>query len=137
MTRFFMSVTEAVRFVLLAAAKAEGPEVLALEMGERVNIGELAERMVRLSGLRVGHDVEIRTVGARPGENVTEAIVGPAEQTIRRDGPLRVIAPVQLSAAAVHTTVDRLSRLAAAQDDKGARTVLLEVAAGVALARPA
>jgi FlaA1/EpsC-like NDP-sugar epimerase len=134
MTRFFMSVTEAVRFVLLAGAKAAGPDVLALEMGERVNIGELAERMVMLSGYRVGHDIEIRTIGARPGENVTEAIVGPAEQAGQRDGPLLGIEPLRLSDAAVHSTVERLTALAAARDDEGARTLLLDAAGLAALA---
>ena len=138
MTRFFMSVTEAVRFVLLAGATAEGPGVLALEMGEQVSIGELAERMVRLSGYRAGHDIEIEVVGARPGENLTEVVVGPAEQAVRSDdGPLIAISPVRLSPAGVETTVQQLTALAAAGDDAGARTVLLEVAARVARARTA
>ena len=138
MTRFFMSVTEAVRFVLLAGATAEGPAVLALEMGEQVSIGELAERMVRLSGYRAGHDIEIEVVGARPGENLTEVVVGPAEQAVRSDdGPLIAISPVRLSPAGVETTVQQLTALAAAGDDAGARTVLLEVAARVARARTA
>jgi FlaA1/EpsC-like NDP-sugar epimerase len=137
MTRFFMSVEEAVRFVLLAGAKAAGPDVLALEMGQRVNIGELAERMIRLSGYRVGHDVEVRTVGVRPGENLNEAIVGRAEQPGRREGPVLAIVPVRLSVAAVRSTVRRLAALATSRDDDGARTVLLEVAAQEPVACPA
>jgi FlaA1/EpsC-like NDP-sugar epimerase len=138
MTRFFMSVTEAVRLVLYAAASVVGPSVLALEMGEQVKIGELAERMVRLSGYRAGHDIEIQVVGPRPGENVSEAIIGPAEQAVRHDGaPFVSIAPVRLSPAAVQSTVQQLGTLASARNDAGARSVLLEVAARVARARPA
>ncbi len=138
MTRFFMSVTEAVRFVLLAAATAEGTGVLALEMGEQVKIGELAERMVRLSGYRAGHDIEIEVVGARPGENLSEAVVGPAERAVRSDdGPLITISPVRLSGSGVDTTIQQLRALASARDDGGARAVLLEVAARVARARTA
>jgi FlaA1/EpsC-like NDP-sugar epimerase len=93
--------------------------------------------MIRLSGYRVGHDVEIRTVGARAGENIGEAIVGPAEEVRRLDGPLVAIVPVHLSLAAVQATVEQLAARAAARDDEGARRVLLEVAAHQALARPA
>jgi FlaA1/EpsC-like NDP-sugar epimerase len=138
MTRYFMSVTEAVRLVLYAAASAVGPSVLALEMGEQVKIGELAERMVRLSGYRAGHDIEIQVVGPRAGENLSEAMIGPAEQAVTHDGvPFVSIDPVRLAPAAVQLTMHRLNALATARDDLGARSVLLEVAARVARASSA
>ena len=49
-------------------------------MGEQVNIYELAERMIRLCGYQPHEDIEIRLTGLRPGENVVEALIGPAEQ---------------------------------------------------------
>ena len=80
MTRYFMNTDEAVRLVLHAAAVTNGRSVLALEMGEQINIFELAERMIRLCG-RVPHaDIEIAVTGLRPGENLVEALVGPAER---------------------------------------------------------
>jgi FlaA1/EpsC-like NDP-sugar epimerase len=79
MTRFFMSIEEAVQLVLQAAALAQGGEVFVLDMGEPVRIIDLAQRMIRLSGRRVGDDVSIEVVGPRPGEKLTETLWAPGE----------------------------------------------------------
>jgi FlaA1/EpsC-like NDP-sugar epimerase len=131
MTRFFMSTTEAVRLVLLAGAVARGRRVLALEMGEQVKILDLAERMVRLSGYRAGHDIEIKVVGARPGENLSESVIGPEERSVRFDDfPLLAIDPVPLGHADVESNLSRLRSLVALRDENGTRTAVLEAAAG-------
>jgi FlaA1/EpsC-like NDP-sugar epimerase len=80
MTRFFMSVHEAVQLVLQAAAFVEGGEVFMLEMGEAVNIRDLAERMIRLSGRTVGSEIPIRINGTRPGEKLFEELRAPSER---------------------------------------------------------
>jgi FlaA1/EpsC-like NDP-sugar epimerase len=72
MTRFFMSVGEAVQLVLQAAALSTGGEVYTLEMGEQMNIMELGRRLIRLSGRVPGRDVQIEIVGVRPGEKLAE-----------------------------------------------------------------
>jgi FlaA1/EpsC-like NDP-sugar epimerase len=77
MTRFFMSIEEAVQLVLQAGALASpdnGGEVFMLDMGEPVLIYDLAERMIRLSGRKPGTDIEIRITGVRPGEKLAEEL---------------------------------------------------------------
>jgi FlaA1/EpsC-like NDP-sugar epimerase len=73
-TRFFMSIPEAVQLVLQAAALAEDQQIFMLEMGEPVRIADLAHRMISLAGLRVDADVEIQVTGLRPGEKLTEEL---------------------------------------------------------------
>ena len=136
MTRYFMSTDEAVRLVLLAAARSRRRDVLALEMGEQVNIFELARRMIRLCGYELDRDIEINVTGARPGENLREAVVGTAERR-RRDeaGPIITIEPVPLPRATLTGALERLDALAVAGDHEQARTTLLGLAA-VAFAQP-
>jgi FlaA1/EpsC-like NDP-sugar epimerase len=130
MTRYFMSVNEAVRFVLLAAAVGPDQSLLALNMGEQVNILELAERMIRLAGFRAGHDIDIEIIGTRPGDNFEGAIVSEIEQSAPfHDDSLIAISPVRLPRAELEVTVDRLAALAAAGDNEGAKAVLHSVAA--------
>lgn len=80
-TRYFMTIPEAAQLVLQAAGMAQGGEVFVLDMGQPVRIGELAERMVRLSGLSVRNeanpqgDIAIEITGLRPGEKLYEELL--------------------------------------------------------------
>jgi len=79
MTRYFMSIHESVQLVLQAAALSRGGEVFTLEMGEPVNILDLAHKVIRLSGRVPGRDVDITITGRRPGEKVVEDVLDPDE----------------------------------------------------------
>jgi len=74
MTRFFMSIPEAVSLVLQAATFDPSGEIFMLEMGEEASILDLAHRMIRLKGLRVNKDIEVEYVGIRPGEKLHEEL---------------------------------------------------------------
>jgi FlaA1/EpsC-like NDP-sugar epimerase len=72
--RYFMTVQEACQLILQSAAMGQGGEIFVLDMGKPVKIAYLAEQMITLSGKMPGADVEIRFIGLRPGEKMTEEL---------------------------------------------------------------
>ncbi len=73
-TRYFMTIPEAVSLILQAGSMGKGGEIFVLDMGEPMLIRDLAEQMIRLSGLEPGNDIEIVYTGLRPGEKLYEEV---------------------------------------------------------------
>jgi len=99
MTRFFMTIPEAVRLVLRASAVGKGGEILVLDMGEPVKIVDLAKDLIELAGLREPEDIRIEFVGVRPGEKLHEKLHSDEETLVKGDGDgfmLAVGAPIDL-----------------------------------------
>lgn len=74
-TRYFMTIPEAVSLILQASVYAEGGEIFVLDMGKPVRIFDLAKKIIRYKGLEPGKDIEIKITGLRPGEKLYEEIL--------------------------------------------------------------
>lgn len=86
-TRYFMTIPEACNLVLEAGAMGNGGEIFVFDMGQSVKIYDLAQKMITLSGLRLGKDIEIIETGLRPGEKLYEELLSDSENTIPTHHP--------------------------------------------------
>ena len=116
MVRYFMTIREACDLVVTAATHALGPDrgevsVYLLNMGQPVKIVDLAERIIRLSGLEPGRDIQIAFTGIRPGERLHEILFAREEETTDIGIPgIVATKPVQPSLEAIRAWVARLEQ---------------------------
>ncbi len=130
MTRYFMTIPEAVQLVIQAGDLGGGSgDVFVLEMGEPVRILELARNMITLAGYEPGTDVAIEFIGPRPGEKVHEELFNSDEraQPTAAERIVRAVRARPLDPGWVESSVERLEALVAAGDEAGLADRVVEV----------
>lgn len=107
MKRYFMTIPEAAQLVLQAGAMGEGGEIFVLDMGEPIRIVDLATRMIALSGLRAGEDIEVVFSGVRPGEKLFEELETDGEHIEKTRHPKIFIGRIAgVAGSALQTALD-------------------------------
>lgn len=131
-TRFFMTIPEAVSLVLQAGAYATGGEIFILDMGQPVKIDELARNLIFLSGRIPGEDIQIKYTGLRPGEKLYEELLMSEEGLLRTDNDkIWIGRPLELCDD-LFARINELNRCAADNDDE----IKLKVAELVSTYKP-
>jgi len=137
MTRFFMSVEEAVQLVLQSSVISCGGEIFMLEMGKPVRILDLAERMIRLSGCQVGIDIPIEITGIRPGEKLNEVLSTPDEQVLSTSHPyINRLVPIKAPTEVFADELERLEEAVMLRDQDTVRALLFTAGTTSEINRP-
>ncbi|MDX9931854.1 MAG: nucleoside-diphosphate sugar epimerase/dehydratase [Bacteroidales bacterium] len=106
-TRYFMTIPEAVSLVLEAGTMGQGGEIFIFDMGKSVKILDLAQKMILLSGLTLGKDIKIEFTGLRPGEKLYEELLADKENTLPTYHERIMIARVEnRDAAAIESDIN-------------------------------
>ena len=125
--RYFMTIPEAVSLVLQAGAYAKGGEIFVLDMGEPVKIADLAKKLIRLSGYKLGEDIEIKYTGLRPGEKLYEELLIDEEGLQDTENKLIHIGkPIEMDEEKFMHQLIKL-REAADQDSDAIRSMVKEI----------
>ncbi len=124
-TRYFMTIPEACQLILQASVIAQGGEIFVLDMGEPIKISYLAEQLVRLSGKRVGEDIEIVYTGLRPGEKLHEELFHGEERFADTVHPKILLAHARpVDASIFQETITMLERTCDRHDESEIHDVM-------------
>ncbi|NLK08220.1 MAG: polysaccharide biosynthesis protein [Firmicutes bacterium] len=127
-TRYFMTIPEACQLVLQAGALGEGGEVMLLDMGEPTKIKDLAEDLIRFSGLEPGRDIEIEYIGLRPGEKLFEELLLDEENTsATRHEQIYVANLAGYNVEEFTSIMEELQEIAAVGNEEGVRQALQQL----------
>ena len=119
-TRYFMTIPEAVQLLIQAGAMGNDGEILMLDMGEPIKILDLAQDLIRLSGLEVDTDIKIEFTGLEPGEKLYEELLTPQEGvTATKHQRIFVAQLEQIEERQLISQIEELSQLADALDSEG------------------
>ena len=131
MTRYFMTIPEAVQLIIRSGSMGRGGEVYVLEMGEPVRIIDLARKMIQLSGREPDREVAIEIVGRRPGEKLHEELFNPDEepQPTSEDKILAAVRP-SLKPPWVEEAFSQVEELVYAGDARGLAATVSALAEG-------
>ncbi|MCD4680668.1 MAG: polysaccharide biosynthesis protein [Bacteroidales bacterium] len=117
-TRYFMTIPEACQLVLEAGAIGKGGEIFIFDMGKSIKIVDIAKKMIKLSGLTLGRDIQIIYTGLRPGEKLYEELLNDEENTLPTHHPQIMIAKVKsYDHNEIALQIDDLVELFDAQDN--------------------
>jgi FlaA1/EpsC-like NDP-sugar epimerase len=122
--RYFMTVSEAVSLVMSAGEMARGGEIFVLDMGDPVKILDLAEMLIRLSGLEPHKDIEIEFTGLRPGEKLYEELLM-AEEGLKTTANSKIFvgSPIDVNPDSLFNSLEKLKSAA----DSGSRDELTDI----------
>ena len=110
-TRYFMTIQEACQLVLEACTMGNGSEIYVFDMGDSVKIIDLAKKMIKLSGLEINKDIEIKITGLRPGEKLHEELLASEENTKQTHHPKILIAEVRKNDKGISDKINQLIQL--------------------------
>jgi FlaA1/EpsC-like NDP-sugar epimerase len=128
MTRYFMTIPEACQLILQTGSMGVGGEVFILEMGVPIRIADMAEDLIRLSGFKPHEDIQIKYIGLRPGEKLTEELIIEGEGIVETSHKKIMVLKGQVCDVGIlNGKLERLMNLVVRQDGEGIKRAIKDM----------